>query len=237
MLSLFHQLPTIPKPTLLAGLVSIGCHGAFFGMVLAGITADTTERNERMMEFVTFLVPPDEVRGGDRSGTGSMAWEGFGRGGGGEGEIPGILEGNVPSRVEATADAGGGPPDDGPTLQELLAAVAGDSILTQLDVDSTVARYPGSAAPAYPVNLLAEQIEGSAFVLYVVDTSSVKVIRTTHPDFVSAVKKALPDMRFRPAFLRGTKVRQLVQQSFAFRITPPDTPAPQRPPDTLPRTT
>ncbi len=164
-------------------------------------------------------------------------------GGGGEGEIPGILEGNVPSRVEATADAGGGPPDAGPTLQELLAAVAGDSILTQLDVDSTVARYPGSAAPAYPVNLLAEQIEGSAFVLYVVDTtglvdtSSVKVIRTTHPDFVSAVKKALPDMRFRPAFLRGTKVRQLVQQSFAFRITPPDTPAPQRPPNTLPRTT
>jgi len=240
MLSLFHQLPTLPRPSLLAGLVSLGCHGALFGMIFVGITADTTERDERMMEFVTYLVPPDQVRGGEREGAGSIAWEGTGQGGGGEGETPGVPEGTGPAGPATSPEAGGGPPDDGPTLQELLAAIAGDSILTQLDVDSTVARYPGSAAPAYPPNLLAEQIEGSAFVLYVVDTtgqvdtSSVKVIRTTHPDFVTAVKAALPDMLFRPAILRGTKVRQLVQQSFAFRITPPAPPAAQRPPDSLP---
>jgi hypothetical protein len=35
------------------------------------------------------------------------------------------------------------------------------------------------------------------------------------------VRDALPYMRFSPAKIGSHKVRQLVQQSFTFRITPP----------------
>jgi len=107
--------------------------------------------------------------------------------------------------------------------------VPGDSVMSVIEVDSVVARYAESAAPAYPSDLLAQKIEGSVHVQYVVDTTgmvdttSFSVIWSTHPQFASAVRDALPHMRFRAAVLRSHKVRQLVQQPFVFRIVPRDT--------------
>ena len=49
--------------------------------------------------------------------------------------------------------------------------------------------------------------------------ASFKVIRTTHELFATAVKNALPRMRFIPAEVGDKKVRQLVQQPFSFAIT------------------
>jgi len=97
-----------------------------------------------------------------------------------------------------------------------------------LEVDSTVFRDPMSAAPEYPANLLDRGIEGSASVRFVVDTTGVvdtvsyRVLRATHADFAVAVRMALPGMRFRPAIRAGVKVRQLVEQTFSFRIAPKD---------------
>jgi protein TonB len=99
-----------------------------------------------------------------------------------------------------------------------------DSVLSVIDVDTAVTRYPGSAAPAYPVTMLHQGVQGSVATRYVVDTtgfadsSSLTILRTTHPDFADAVRAALPYMRFIPAKLGPRRVRQLVEQEFTFRI-------------------
>ena len=107
-----------------------------------------------------------------------------------------------------------------------LAAMYGeDSVMSVLEVDSAAVRYAWSAAPAYPVDMLRAHMEGEVIARYVVDTlghadtSSFEVVSSTHRAFVNAVKAALPDMRFSPAQWNGQKVRQLVEQRFAFKIT------------------
>jgi hypothetical protein len=51
-----------------------------------------------------------------------------------------------------------------------------------------------------------------------VDTTTYRVLTATHGDFAVAVRRALPNMHFRPALQSGVKVRQLVEQSFRFRM-------------------
>lgn len=97
---------------------------------------------------------------------------------------------------------------------------------TYLDfqVDKPVMQAPNSASPDYPDMLRRAGVEGEAMVSFVVDTlghvelSSFKVIRASHDLFATAVKNALPRMRFIPAETRNGKVRQLVQQPFSFAI-------------------
>jgi len=148
--------------------------------------------------------------------------------------------------TEVTAGGGDAVPDakplvvskpaaePGPGLSELSsepseaeapsAESRGDSIMTVLEVDSAAARYDDSAAPPYPPAMLEKKIEGSVGVQYVVDTTgradpgSIIVLSSTHEDFAQSVRTTLPIMRFRPALMNGRKVRQLVQQLFAFRI-------------------
>jgi TonB family protein len=110
----------------------------------------------------------------------------------------------------------------------------GDSIMTELQVDSAVVRFENSAAPSYPESMLRRRIEGSVIVQYVVDTLghadtlTFRVISATHADFARAVKNTLPYMRFRPAIMANRLVPQLVQQPFAFRIQ--DTTHAKKPP-------
>jgi TonB family protein len=96
--------------------------------------------------------------------------------------------------------------------------------MTVLEVDTAAARYDESAAPPYPPSLLARRIEGSVAVQYIVDTTgradttSFVVLTSSHDEFSQAVKRTLPDMRFRSAVMGSRKVRQLVQQLFTFKI-------------------
>jgi protein TonB len=100
-----------------------------------------------------------------------------------------------------------------------------DSVYSILEVDTAVVRSASSAAPAYPMKLLEAHIMGYVQAQYVVDTtgfadtSSFRAIKATNPEFVTAVKDALPYMRFRPAKIGQAKVRQLVEQQFSFKIT------------------
>jgi TonB family protein len=117
----------------------------------------------------------------------------------------------------------------------------------EIDVDSAAERYPESAAPAYPPDMMLLGIEGYVAVRFVVDTnglidlSTVRITEQSRPEFAAAVREALPAMRFRPA-RRGADlrpVRQLAEQLFRFQIktaTPPVTPAkpPVKPPSKLP---
>ena len=100
-----------------------------------------------------------------------------------------------------------------------------DSVYSILEVDTAVARMANSAAPAYPLDLLQAHITGFVQARYTVDTTgfadttSFTVLKATNPEFISAVRDALPYMRFMPAKIGSTKVRQLVEQQFTFRIT------------------
>lgn len=99
-----------------------------------------------------------------------------------------------------------------------------DSVYTELQVDTAVARYDGSAAPPYPPSMLDQRKEGQVLIQYVVDSSgradlaSVTVMQATHAEFATAVTATLPHMRFRPAKIGAHRVRQLVQQLFSFKI-------------------
>lgn len=116
---------------------------------------------------------------------------------------------------------------DALALPELAGA---DSVFSVIEVDSAASRYDWSAAPAYPPKMLEGKLDGFVEAQWVVDeegyadTSSIRIVAATHPDFAKSVLDALPYMRFRPAKIGRNTVRQLVQQDFSFRITPaPDT--------------
>ena len=118
------------------------------------------------------------------------------------------------------------------TVAQAPSTPNSDSVYTVLQVDTEVTRAANSAAPAYPLDLLKRGIEGSVRVRYVVDTtgfadtSSILILTSTNSEFTSAVLTALPYMRFHPARIGKLRVRQLVEQSFTFRMLKPQ---PQRP--------
>ena len=124
----------------------------------------------------------------------------------------------VPAGKADDTDAAAKAEEEQPPIQ------LGDSIMTELQVDSAVVRFENSAAPSYPESMLKRRIEGSVIVQYVVDTLghadtlTFRVIAATHADFARAVKNTLPYMRFRPAVMANRHVPQLVQQPFSFRI-------------------
>jgi TonB family protein len=94
----------------------------------------------------------------------------------------------------------------------------------EFQVDKPVTTAPGSASPRYPQILRQAGVEGEVLVQFVVDTdgraepATFKVLRSSHDLFAASVAKALPAMRFIPAEFRGRRVRQLVQQPFAYTI-------------------
>lgn len=99
-----------------------------------------------------------------------------------------------------------------------------DNTYFEFQVEKPVMQAPNSPTPQYPDILRQAGVEGEALVSFVVDTtgradvSTFKVIRSTHDLFASAVRNALPRMRFIPAEVGDKKVRQLVQQPFSFAI-------------------
>jgi hypothetical protein len=145
--------------------------------------------------------------------------------GGGPG--PSAIDEHRPARLAPQTQQAGGALVDTTSVPDKPGDPRGDSIFTEVDVDTAVVRSQTSAAPAYPLDLLTKHIEGAVRARYVVDTTgfadttSLEILDSTNPGFVSAVRDALPYMRFSPAKIGSHKVRQLVQQSFTFRIAPP----------------
>jgi protein TonB len=103
--------------------------------------------------------------------------------------------------------------------------VADGSPLTESMVEKQVVAIPGTATPRYPSMLQSAGLEGDVRAQFVVDTlgrveqGSFHVLQPTHDLFAAAVRDALGRARFKPAEVGGHKVRQLVEQTFTFRIT------------------
>lgn len=82
----------------------------------------------------------------------------------------------------------------------------------------------GKIVPVYPEAMRAAGIEGQVLAQFVVneqgraDPKSFKIVTSANPMFDLAVRNALPRMRFKPAKVGGKAVKQLVQQSFQFKL-------------------
>jgi len=79
--------------------------------------------------------------------------------------------------------------------------------------------------PRYPDALRSADLEGAVVMRFIVGTNgrvepgSIKVLSSPHKQFSEAVRAALLSAKFRPAETGGHAVRQLVEQSFSFRLT------------------
>ncbi len=183
--------------------------------------------------LVVFLVPPQEETGARERDLGQSTVSAVATDGGVATGQSGPTGETDPLPVKGAL-----PALDPTDIVAPATILPGDNALSEIEVDSTVLRDPTSAAPEYPRNLLDRGIEGSASVRFVVgtdgvvDTITYRVLRATHGDFAVAVRRSLNGMRFRPAIRAGTRVRQLVEQTFSFRIAPRDSllAVPPRPP-------
>lgn len=104
--------------------------------------------------------------------------------------------------------------------------VAGEDmnkVFKEFEVESPAEKI-GGPSPVYPENLRTSGIEGEVMVQFIVnedgryEPGSLKVLDSSNSSFVSAVKAALPQMRFRAARVGGQKVSQLVQMPFEFHL-------------------
>jgi len=206
--------------------LSILAHAGLVWLAVAmtegGGQIPTDEREAR----VFFLLPPDRVDARMRQ-TDVIQWGKLGGDLAGGSELTGpgdsrVLGGNAHGarrwgeRSRARGEVPFGP-------QPFLRL---DTAFSVLEVDETVERYEGSAAPVYPRDLIATGTQGQVQATYVVDTTgrvdtnTIQVLQSDDPRFTESVRTALGEMRFRPAKRAGKAVRQLVAQRFRFQILP-----------------
>lgn len=111
-----------------------------------------------------------------------------------------------------------------PARTEQIVTTKPAAEVMELAVSKSVEEAPNTQRPRYPDILRSAGVEGVVIVQFVVnedgsaDTSSLKVLRSTHALFQAAVRYAMPNMRFAPAMVKGRAVRQLIEQTFEFNV-------------------
>lgn len=207
---------------------SIAAHVVLIGAAVYSTHQASMELRDELAEQVHFLPPPDRVPGRtlveqliryEAPGAGSERTRD-------RGETPA-----PPGRPDEQDPGGGGQTGRETERMELQAVPSADSVYSVLTVDESAVRAPGGMAPVYPADLMAAGVEGLTIVRFVVDSTgradvrTLEIMSSSHPAFTQAVRDAISGMRFVAARIRGTPVRQLVEQSFSFRIIAP-APAP-----------
>jgi protein TonB len=103
------------------------------------------------------------------------------------------------------------------------AAINPDKPYMDFQVEEQVQPISGTHVD-YPESLRTSGIEGQVEAQFVVNENgrvepgTFKVLNSANDAFVTAVKQALSSMRFKPARIGDTKVSQVVQQSFVFKL-------------------
>lgn len=206
--------------------ISLVTHVVLVSAAVYGTDRAATALAERLDEQVIFLAPPDRLPSSRGAGErvrfiNTTPLDAGGR-------LTSALATEHTSRKPHDHDADGdgdAAADQGQAAQAEI--VSDDSVYSVLSSEESATRVDGSAAPVYPAEMLREGIEGVVVARFVIDTtgradpSSLQVLQSSHPAFVISVRDAVPGMRFTPATVRGRHVRQLVQQSFAFRLQIP----------------
>ncbi len=215
-------MTTYAEPSRLGGsaAVSATVHGGLIVARIVGTLGAPRRLEQRIAERVQFLPPPDRVLRA-RGATETVHFM-----------VVATDEHMGPAKPEPHRPAISALPEGdhgtSPVVVPVKEAVWNeDSVASVLDVDSAVERFPESSAPAYPKALLAKSVEGAVNTTYVVDTTGVAdtaslvVLSATDTAFARAVREALPYMKFHPAIRANRKVRQLVSQTFVFKIVRP----------------
>lgn len=115
---------------------------------------------------------------------------------------------------------------DPPTPRRVPLDAESNQTYFEFQVEKQVEPIGSTQQVPWPEGLRAKGQGGEVAAQFVVDTlgrveiGSFKALRTSNEAFEAAVRAHLPQMRFSPAEVKGRKVRQLVQQSFIFNITP-----------------
>jgi hypothetical protein len=219
-----------------AAIVSVIVHGALITFWVVSTLPTAGLDNASIANHVFYIPPPDRAPTHPGSRETLRYIDLTTQFGIGTGDGPQTFGDGRPTPASVTA----GDQKDSVMSAPLPAANGPDSVYSVLEVDSAVVRSAKSAAPAYPLKLLEAHIMGYVNARYIVDTTgfadtaSFHVMTATNPEFIDAVKEALPYMRFQPAKIGAMKVRQLVEQQFSFRITDGDSaatpPLPKRKP-------
>lgn len=214
-------------------LWSAGAHIAVAASLVIGnasANADIADGTREVIYFLPLLperaAPPEAQRlefVGDAPGQGAPAnADGFA-----EVPIGGGAKRGEETGTEAAPLVTSAPSDSGEATTS--------PVYLEAELDQPVERDPTSAGPTYPEQLRSKNVEGEVIAEWIVDTTgradttSFRIVESTHPLFTTSVRDILPAMNFRPAELMGRRVRQLVRQQFRFviqlnvRPTVPDT--------------
>ena len=211
--------PSPGTPTTTSAVLSVAVHAVLVGAAIIATAEPHIERREiPEVSIARFLAPPNRV-GGQNVQREMLKFVALAE--------PTTME---PSPKPRLADERKPEPVRvSGLMQQTVEArpeiIGSDSVFTLLEVDSAASRYTWSAAPAYPTAMLELKREGFVKAQWVVDedgyadTTSLRFVDYTSPEFAKAVRDALPFMRFSPAKMGSKAVRQLVEQEFAFRIS------------------
>lgn len=118
----------------------------------------------------------------------------------------------------------GEPPGDGRAMASRPVYVPAGTTFMEFQVESAVTAAPGLTAPRYPDALRVAGVEGEVLAQFVVgpdgraDVETFKVLSSSNDLFTTAVRNALPNMKFNTAKVGGRAVKQLVQQPFTFSV-------------------
>jgi len=94
----------------------------------------------------------------------------------------------------------------------------------EFKIDKNAAPLPGNPSPQYPDTLRSMNVQGEVVAEFVVDTmghvdtTTVRILRSTHELFTNSVRAVLPMLRFSPAEVGRRKVKQRVQMPFQFNV-------------------
>ncbi len=130
----------------------------------------------------------------------------------------------APEPVRASAIATGGSVEGGSRKGGLNSGSSSGKALSEDQVDRAVEvlRQP---EPRYPEALKSVGVQGNVVMRFIVgadgrvEPGSIEAVSTPNKLFSDAVRSALLSSRYRPAEAGGEKVRQLVEQSFAFKLS------------------
>ncbi len=205
-----------PRPMFEATLSALA-HGALIAFIVVGpsLAPNSMRPLAKKLDELTpadYIVPPDKSGPPQEEHLQFVAVGGKG--------LDKDDSGNAPTSDKVSSAA----TKQDRTVIALPRAQHVDDAFSVLDVDSAAVRDPSSAAPAYPPAMMNLAIEGAATIKFVVDTSgrvdlnTVQTLTATNPAFEHAVLDALPKMKFHPARLGTTPVRQTAQEEFKFQL-------------------
>jgi protein TonB len=138
-----------------------------------------------------------------------------------------VIAAPAPDRIAGAGSARRTSMESGGEVEESggrgLNSGSGARAYSENEVERTV-EVTRAPVPRYPDALKSANVEGAVVMQFIVGTNgrvepgSIKVVSSPHRQFSDAVRDALLNAKYRPAQVGGHAVRQLVEQSFSFRL-------------------